>query len=278
MQRKLRSAVLAASLLVVLSAGARAETTDCTEITSVPHNVTVPGVYCLKKSLTLAFQQGSAITILANDVVVDFNGHVLENFPGAVGIGWGINGLNLKHVTLRNGTIRGFSIGVYLENRGENSMGHLVERLVLDGNTLAGLSVDGRNSVVRNNRIMRTGASANTYGILARGTGVQVTGNVVTEMVEAAGGIAVGITAYEARGGVVERNVVSNFAFGPSQSVGIEVTHAGNVAVVGNRIANMRTGILIPKGNTSLYKDNTVGGAATPFSGGTAAGATNFTF
>jgi hypothetical protein len=277
MQPKLRSVILAASLLAV-SAVARAETTDCTEIASVPQNITAPGVYCLKKSLVLAFQQQSAITIMANDVVIDFNGHVLENFPGAAGIGWGVNGFNLKHITLRNGTIRGFSIGVNLENRGENSMGHLVEHLVLDGNTLAGLSVDGATSVIRNNRVMRTGASSHTYGIFARGTGIQVTGNVVTEMVEAAGGIAVGITAYEARGGVVERNVVSNFGFGPSQSVGIEVTHAGNVAVVGNRIANMRTGILIPKGNTSVYMDNTVGGAATPFSGGTAAGATNFTF
>jgi hypothetical protein len=277
MQRVLRSVVLAASLLAV-SAAARAETTDCTEIPSVPHNITAPGVYCLKKSLELPLQQGVAITILANDVVVDFNGHVLENFPGAAGIGWGIYALNVRHVTLRNGAIRGFSIGVNLEDRSGNSMGHLVERLVLDGNTLAGLSVDGRNSVVRNNRVMRTGAAGHTYGIFARGAGIQVTGNVVTELVEAAGGVAVGITAYEARGGVVERNVVSNFAFGPAQSVGIEVTHAGNVAVVGNRIANMRTGILIPKGNTSVYMDNTVGGAATPFSGGTAAGATNFTF
>jgi hypothetical protein len=277
MQRKLRAAIFATALLA-LSAGARAETTACTEIPSVPHSITEPGIYCLKKSLTLAFQQQSAITILANDVVIDLNGHVLGNFPGAAGIGWGIQGFNLKHVTLRNGTIRGFSIGVNLENRGELSIGHLVERLVLDGNTLAGLSVDGANSIVRNNRVMRTGASANTYGIFARGTGIQVTGNVVTELVEAAGGIAVGITAFEARGGVVERNVVSNFGFGPAQSVGIEVTHGGNVAVVGNRIANMRTGILIPKGNTSVYMDNTVGGATTPFSGGTAAGVTNFTF
>jgi hypothetical protein len=274
---KLRSAVLAAALLA-LSAGARAETADCTEIASVPNTITAPGIYCLKKSLALPLQQGVAISIQANDVVIDFNGHTLENFPGAAGIGWAIYALNVRHVTLRNGTIRGFSMGVNLEDRSGNSMGHLVEHLVLDLNTLAGLSVDGRNSIVRNNRVMRTGASTNTYGIFARGAGIQVTGNVVTELVEAAGGIAVGITAYEAPGGLVERNTVGNAGFGPSQSTGIEVARAGNVAVVGNRIANTRTGILIQKGNTSVYMDNTVGGATTPFSGGTAAGVTNFTF
>jgi hypothetical protein len=276
MQRTLQI-ILAASLLA-LSAAARAEITDCIEITAVPYHIRAPGVYCLKKSLSLPLLQAQAIAIQADDVVLDLNGHTLENFAGATGQGRGINGRNVKHVTVRNGTIRGFSIGVNLDNLGENSMGHLVEHLLLDLNTLAGLSVDGRHSVVRNNRVTRTGAAAFTYGIFARGTGIQVTGNVVTDMVEAAGGIAVGITAHEAPGGVVQGNVVSNFAFGPSRSVGIEVAYVGNVHVVGNRIATMRTGILVAKGNTSVYMDNTVGGATTPFSGGTAAGATNFSF
>jgi hypothetical protein len=277
MQATLRTAVLAASLLA-LSTAARAETTDCTEIPSVPYNITAPGVYCLKQSLTLPRLQGSAISVLANDVVIDFNGHTLENFAGAAGQGWAVTGRNLKHVTLRNGTIRGFAIGVNLENLSGESTGHLVEHLVLDRNAQAGLLIDGGSTVIRNNRVMHTGPASFAYGIFATGTGTQVIDNVVTETVEAAGGIAVGITAYQSRGGVVERNVVSNFSFGPSQSVGIEVTHAGNVAVVGNRIANLRTGILIPKGNGSLYMGNTVGGTTIPFSGGTAAGVTNFTF
>ena len=45
---------------------------------------------------------------------------------------------------------------------------------------------------------------------------------------------------------------------------------------MGNRIDGMGTGILFF--GTGIYMDNTVGGAMTPFSGGTAAGATNFSF
>jgi hypothetical protein len=277
MQSTLRSALLVASLLV-LSAVARAEITDCTEIAAVPYHIRAPGIYCLKRSLSLPLLQNEAIAIQADDVVIDLNGHTLENFPGAAGRGWGVYGRNIRHATVRNGTIRGFEIGVNLENLSGESTGHLVERLLLDRSSLAGLMVDGASSVIRSNRVMRTGASPHTYGIFAAGAGIHVIDNAVTDTVEAPGGIAVGITAYMAPGGVVERNVVSNAAFGPSRSIGIEVALGGRVAIVGNRITSMHSGILVAPGNASLYMDNTVGGAIRPFSGGTAAGVTNFTF
>src|SRR6185295_582331 len=117
----IRTAVLALSLLAV-SGAARAEITNCTEITAVPYFINTPGIYCLKQSLSLALVQGVAIQVQVDDVTIDLNGHTLANFSGApAGVGWGITGLNLKYLTVRNGTIRGFGIGVYLENRSGNS-------------------------------------------------------------------------------------------------------------------------------------------------------------
>ena len=82
-----------------------------------------------------------------------------------------------------------------------------------------------------------------------------------------------------APGAVIERNVVTNRSFGPGVSFGIRIsTSASKVHVVGNRIANMRNGIYFYPGATGLYMDNTVTGATAPFTGGTAAGATNFSF
>jgi hypothetical protein len=269
----------AALILVAFSSAARAEATSCTEIASVPVNITAPGVYCLKKSVSLAIPQGQAITILTDDVVLDLNGHVLANFPGAAGEGArGIYANNRKNITLRNGAIRGFAIGVNLENSAGNSMAHLVEHLLLDRSTHIGLAVDGEGSVIRGNRIVRTGAMSFTYGIFAAGAGTHVIANEVTATVEKTGGQAYGIYAYLLGGGAVERNVVGNWAYGPSASTGIYVANGSGVTVAGNRITNMRTGIFTFGGAPNLYLDNAVGGAATPFVGGVMAGTSNYTF
>ena len=82
-------------------------------------------------------------------------------------------------------------------------------------------------------------------------------------VVEAPGGAAFGIIVEQGEGAVIERNVVSNAFLGPSDSTGILVSTATRVAVVGNRVANMRKGIHFSSGVTSLYMDNTVAGATT---------------
>jgi hypothetical protein len=272
--------------LLVLSAAARAESTDCTEITSVPTHIFTPGVYCLKQSLSYSGVAGSAIQINVGDVVIDLNGHVLDNSSAGAGtISVGINGQNLKNVTVRNGTIRGFRFGVQLTDLGDNSMAHVVEELLLDRNTTAGINVSGQGSVIRNNRIVRTGGSTapsnspDAFGIVAAGVGVHVIANEVTGTLEGVGGQAFGIFASSASGGAVERNVVSALSFGPAASTGIFVTKGSvRVAVAGNRVANQRIGISSSFPESALYVDNTVGGATTPFSGGTKAGTTNHSF
>lgn len=271
--------------LLAASASARAETTECTEISSVPTHIFTPGVYCLKQSLSYPGVTGHAIQINVSDVVLDLNGHVLDNSSAGAGTtAVGINGQNLKNVTVRNGTIRGFRFGVQLTDLGDNSLAHVVEELLLDRNTTVGINVNGQGSVIRNNRIARTGGStavgsADAFGIVAAGVGVHVLANEVTGTLEGGGGQAFGIFASSASGGVVERNVVSALSFGPAASTGIFVTKGSvRVAVAGNRVANQRIGISSSFPESALYVDNTVGGATTAFSGGTRAGATNHSF
>jgi hypothetical protein len=151
--------------------------------------------------------------------------------------------LDRKRVTVRNGTIRDFEIGIYLENLSGNSIGHLMENLVVERSKHSGMIVDGKHSVIRNNRIMETGSMRFAYGIFAAGEGIHVIGNVVTGIVEASGGDTAAITAFRATGGAVERNVVGNPAFGPSRSTGIVVSGGtSRITLVGNRVINMRPG------------------------------------
>jgi hypothetical protein len=145
MQPTIRLAGLILSLFV-LSAAARAETTACTEITSVPYLITAPGVYCLKSSLTGI----GGVGINADDVTVDLNGHTLES--AAIGVA---SFANTRNSTVRNGTIRGGSFAVSLAAPGTS--GNMVERIRAEG---SGIRVSGNGGVVRNNVVIGT-TSAN---------------------------------------------------------------------------------------------------------------------
>jgi hypothetical protein len=219
MRFTIRCAALAMSALL-FAAVARAETINCTEITSVPYFVSAPGIYCLKSSLNFASGSGTGIEIQSDDVVLDLNGHVLDNSAaGAGSSSWGVT---------------------------------------------------------------RTGGSTfalSPTGIYAGGAGAHIVDNEVVDTMESAGGLARGIGLDSAPGAAVERNMISNASVGPTSSYGVYVlSSSSRSALVGNRIANMRTGISFNSGTIGVYMDNTVGGATTPFSGGTAAGATNFSF
>ena len=273
-------------VFVVVAGAARGEVTACTEITSVPYTVTAPGIYCLKSSLQFAGAfHGGAITVQADDVVLDLNGHVLEGpGPEAVTNTWGVRATNRKNITVRNGTIRAFLIGVGLLGSGTSSSGHIVERLRLVANMDEGLSVTGVGSIVRNNQVTLTGGPSNALnassyatGIRVSGTGVHVVDNEVVETAGVNGGGAYGIDV-GGFGAAVERNVVSNGAVGAAVSYGILIT-ATRSTVVGNRVANVTRGLYFYGNATNgLYMDNTVGGCTIPFTGGVPAGATNFSF
>ena len=279
----------ALSLLLLVSSGpARAETTACAAITSVPYTISAPGIYCLTESLSMSSAAGNAITIAADDVVVDLNGHTLDG--SGAGTATTASGIatsgDLKNVTVRNGTVRGFFVGVGLSGTVPftTSQGYVVERMRADRNTLIGIGVQGRGGIVRDNLIVKTGgstapAAGGAYTVKAvwgSGPGVYIVNNRIIETIEPAIGSASGVLLTFAPGAAVERNFISDAAAG-TKSVGISVYFCEKVTVVGNRIVNVTDGISYG-GSTGLYMGNTVSGSGWPYTGGTAAGATNFSF
>src|SRR5262245_38193952 len=159
------TAKLAASLLVMLAVALGAvpvfaETVNCTPITSLPAVITVQGVYCFTGDLSTAITTGAAIDIQTNNVVLDLNAFKLGGFAGGFATqAAGIRALNRQNITVKNGTIRGFVQGIWLDDNtgGGASRGHVVEDIRADGNTFRGIDVRGSRTIVRNNLVVGTG-------------------------------------------------------------------------------------------------------------------------
>lgn len=261
-------------------AAAQAEIASCTAIPSVPYTITVPGVYCLTGDLFTSMASGNAIEVQAHNVTIDLNGHRLGGgLAGAGTLAVGVYSLSRINVTLRNGTIKGFYMGAYLENTSAvNTGGHLIEDLRVDGNTYTGLAVMGRGNIIRRNQVIDTGGStqiADAFGIYSQGAGGWVLNNNVVGTTRSGLGRADGIKVEYAPGSIVQGNHVSNAPVS-TNSFGIEIASSGNLTVRDNSVSSMETGIAFNGGSTGIYMANIVNGATFPYVGGTAAGSTNF--
>jgi Periplasmic copper-binding protein (NosD) len=255
----MHTAKLAASLLVLLAlvlsaVPARAETVNCTHITSLPAVITVQGVYCFTGDLSTAMTSGNAIEIQTNNVVLDLNGFKLGGLAAGLGTGaFGIHAFNRQNITIKNGTVRGFRRAIVLENADAGaSQGHLVEDIRADQNTEMGIRVEGSGNIIRNNQVVATagstffGPNVDATGILVSGLGPRVLNNDVIVTVAQGSGIARGIFLISVTGGLAVNNRIT-FA-----DHGIEYATA-----------------------TGKYRDNVTFDVTTPFTSGTDIGNNN---
>lgn len=275
MRSTIRSILLAFSLLA-LAAAARAEVTDCTEMTVLPFTITQSGVYCLKASQQV---NGNGVFVVADDVTIDLNGHAIVS-AGTNGIAI-INQQTQKNIVVRNGTIRGFSEGVNL-----TGPGHSVERMRVEGSASTGIAVNGTGATVRNSIVTGVGSpSCCSTGIFVFGYGARILDNQVLETGLSSLGEANGIKIGEANGALVAGNIIANPKPDPNGGypAGIQVGPINNtlmkVRVFSNHITNMGTGVFVTTSSQSvLLKDNIVSGTVTPFFGGIQVGTTNIVF
>ncbi len=118
MSKSIAWRLLAASFLMFMAGRARAETTNCTQISSLPYNIATDGIYCLKGPVSPYIGTGVAITINATNVILDLNGWTVGYggngsggaSPSAVGIQ--IQSASVDSIIVENGTIVQFPTGV----------------------------------------------------------------------------------------------------------------------------------------------------------------------
>ena len=266
----------------------RAETTNCTAITSLPAVITTQGVYCFTGHLATAITSGNAIEIQANNVTIDLNGFKL----GGLGAGDGTTARGIyanqrNNIVIRNGIVRGFFLGIYLDDISPfiTSQGHLIEDILADRNTYRGLLLEGRGMTVRRNQVVDTGGSTSSgsaIGIRVLGPGNDILNNRISTTVatSGSGGDAYGIMMLAANGSVIQNNRVSDTqADSAAKGYGIYLgSSSSNLLIQNNSVAttqgNTTYGIYITASFFVNARENTMVTAdfGIYYSAGTASG------
>lgn len=160
-----------------------------TPITSLPTVITAAGSYILNTNLSVSLEFGAAIQVVASNVTIDLNGKSVSN-TGASSLtqAVGIMGLS-ESLTVKNGTVKGFYVGVKTRNPTNIQLGGNEINLVQADRCLgAGFMLDGSGNAVRNCSVTNQGRSTAgtrynclySFGIvLNHGTSSVITGNAV---------------------------------------------------------------------------------------------------
>jgi parallel beta-helix repeat protein len=186
---------------------------------------------------------GHGIFIAANDVDLDLNGHVVDGIGSTAGTGvlwWdSSDGSSWERVTVRNGTIRQFGLGVAMLNDD-----NVLRSVTLDQNGRGAFLTNGSRNVIADSTIAGSAAEGVDLDWLARDN--RITANTIT-------GNRHGIHAdvsfipAAARGNVITKNRITG-----NRVDGIHFDHAiGDTLIEGNTFSgNADDGIDLVNGET----------------------------
>lgn len=237
MKNLLLSAAIAAATFSFGLISAQAEVTNCTEITTLPTTITVPGIYCMKSNLGTNITSGAAITVDANNVVIEMNGWRIGGATAGLGTGAdGIQSNNRKNIIIRNGIIRGFLKAIDLRGS-SGSSGHLVEDMLIDGNRHLGIDIQGDGVRILNNTVVNTGPGDATS-------------------------VAIGIKVEDGRGILIKGNMISGLEE-TGQIFGVRLENTIEAEISDNQVFDINegfteTGISMVGGDQSVVFDNTI--------------------
>lgn len=198
---------------------AHAETVGCTEITSVPFNIVSPGTYCLNRDLIMRSASAAAITISANNVVLDCNEHEITRYSPS-NAAYGVVSTKKRRIEVSNCAFNLFPTGI--------------------------ATVNATTAKIHGNTISRAG-----LGILVTGEGIEIADNDIT-------GVYGTFAPYAERGILVATGGVGQTRAGVrilenrlarlrSQAIRIE---GSQVAVIkGNAVETAGGGIMIDRSN-----------------------------
>jgi nitrous oxidase accessory protein NosD len=158
-----------------------AQSSDCTPIESVPSTISQSGKYCLVQDFVINSASVKAITLAANDITVDCQGHTIRNnATSATGSSEGIYAYGRSNLTVRNCRIQGgFTNGISLiqdNAKGNTSHYNTIENNFVGGPYWHGIRAYGSALEVKNNRIYDVGGQSNTYAMGLRLGGSTLTG------------------------------------------------------------------------------------------------------
>lgn len=225
----------------------------CVPITSVPMTITTPGNYCLSEDL-LYTGFYAAIEVQSDDVTIDFESHEIRG--SSVQSMTGVSAGAVNNTVVRNGKITNARSAVVV---GRNA---LVENMIIN-DVVAGVSVGGEYSVIRNNIITDVVPKyeAGAAGILIiSGCGHLVENNKIRNYRKFQGGLSTGtygdgIRIYGCQSVIKNNFIEGKNVAGAGESVGIYDDQGADNLIIGNRFSG-RGNKNLKCGSTTKYKDN----------------------
>jgi hypothetical protein len=207
--------------------------------------VSTPGTWCLRQDLATSGDGDHAITIAADDVVVDCNGHAIRFAGGPSATRTAIRADDRLRVTVRQCVISGFRIGVALFAPDSIPVGFTAgfvveDNVVTDGGYI-GIRVDGRGSVAQRNHIARLSplAGVNYVAGIYSLYGLDIRDNFIEDIAAGSTGTAYGVLVAMGAGDLkagetVKGNRIRGLSGGNgSGAVGIKLGASGG-SVSGN--------------------------------------------
>ena len=178
--------------------------------------------------------RGNGLMVAADGITIDLGGHVVDGIGRGAGIFNGQWGDGHRDITVRNGTVRGFKVGVRSGARGTHVVGLRVTR-----NAAGGIALRSRECRVERNLVTNNGYG---HGIFVGGVSqCRIVGNRVARHLGA------GIEASRSRAHVIEGNRVMG-----NRQAGILLAGTAAVRVARNRVhANAGPGIWLFDGATA---------------------------
>ena len=177
---------------------------------------------------------GNGLNVAADGVTIDLGGHVVDGSGRGTGISNGFWGDGHRDVTVRNGTVRGFRLGLR-----SGAPGTALARLRVTRNAAGGLALRSRRC-----RVERNVVAGNGYGhgiFVGAVSECRIMGNRV------AGHLGAGIEVSRSRAHVIERNRVTR-----NRVAGIVLAGTAGVRAARNVVtANSGPGVWLFDGATA---------------------------
>lgn len=154
----------------------------CGTITSLPKVISNSTGTCWKLANNLSTPNGSGITINnSSNVVIDLAGYSILN-TGAVG-DHAVTVIGSGNVTIKNGSIVGYSRPIHSDGTDGEVPGNLYENLLLMTASPADCQIEdhGNGTIIRNNVLRGSYANPTAYGICSEGVGGRVINNDITD-------------------------------------------------------------------------------------------------
>lgn len=246
-----------------------------TPIDELPYTITESGSYIVTENLNTGL---NGITVEADSVTIDLQGHTLAGSGGNIGVivfGQGVE--------VRNGTIQGFETGLLLVGQsynrfedlaikdnsedgvliiadGDEANGNVLSRLRVSGNGSDGISIQAAAGTVNGNMIVNSIISDNEQaGIHLLGDAGLASGNIIRDCVVSGSGFR-GVNLSSEEGGQCNGNVVSGLNIFDNINDGLRIAASGSDSeAVGNFV---RDNQIMRNSNIGLSVQGILGGHA----------------